>query len=175
MLQLSAELTNQKVISLRTSGQIALATEPIINPTNLKIEGFYCIDKFSKNQLILLTQDIREKAKQCFFVNDHEVLAEPDELIRLKDILKLQFSLVGLPVITVNKNKLGKVNDYAVDDASLYVQKLYIGQSLFKSIGRGGLSVDRNQIVEITDKKIVIQDPMKPVEDAVPAGAPAAA
>ena len=175
MLQLSSMLINQSVISLRTSGQIALATEPIINPTNLKIEGFYCDDKFSKNTLVLLTQDIRDRAKRSFFVNDHEVLVDPDDLIRLKDVINLRFTLIGKPVITLNKKRLGKVNDYAVESNSLYIQKIYVGQSLFRSIGSGGLSIDRNQIIEITDKKIVVQDPLKPVEDAVPAGAPAPA
>lgn len=168
-------LMNQAVMSLRTGGQVATAVEPIINPNNLKVEGFYCDDRFEKTQLILLTQDIRDRVRNGFVINDHEVLADPEELIRLQSVLKLQFSLIGKPVVTVNKKRLGKVNDYAVDDGALYVQKIYVGQSIVKSLTGGNLSIDRSQIVEITDKKIVVQDPLKPVRNTVPAGAPSPA
>src|SRR4051812_29953760 len=116
MLQLSSTLLNQAVLSLRTGGQVATAMEPIINPNNLKVEGFYCEDRFEKKQLILLTQDIRDRVERGFVINDHEVLVEVDELVRLQPILKLQFKLIGKPVVTINKQRLGKINDYAVDD-----------------------------------------------------------
>lgn len=172
MLRLSSTLINQAVLSLRTGGQVALATEPIINPNNLKIEGFYCDDRFEKRQLILLTQDIRDRIEQGFVINDHEVLVEPDELIRLESVLKLKFQLPGKPVVTVNKKRLGKVNDYAVDDMALYVQKIYVGPGLIKSLAAGNLSIDRSQITEITDRKIVVQDPLKGVKSTAPAPAP---
>lgn len=175
MLQLSANLANQAVLSLRTGGQVATALEPIINPDNLKIEGFFCDDKFEKKQLVLLTQDIRDHVAKGFVVNDHEVLMEPVDLIRLKKVMELRFSLIGKAVVTVTKQRLGKINDYAVDDAALYVQKLYVTQGLVKNLTGGTLSIDRGQIVEITDRKIVVQDPMKPVKNAVPAGAPSLA
>ena len=175
MLQLSSTLLNQSVLSLRTGGVVATAVEPIINPNNLKVEGFYCDDKFDKKQLILLTQDIRDRVERGFVINDHEVLVEPEELIRLEKVLKLRFVLIGKPVVTVNKQRLGKINDYAVDDVAMYVQKIYVGQSIIKSFTGGNLSIDRSQIVEITDRKIVVQEPLKGVKDAIPAGAPAPA
>lgn len=175
MLQLSSTLINQAVLSIRTGGQIATAIEPIINPNNLKIEGFYCQDSLEKKELILLTQDIRDRVGKGFAVNDHEVLAEAEDLIRLKDVLKLHFNLIGKLVVTVDKKRLGKVNDYAIDDVAMYIQKIYIGQSILKNFADGGLAIDRGMIVEITDRKIVIEDPLRPVPSNVPAGAPASA
>lgn len=151
-------------MSLRTGGQVATATEPIINPNNLKIEGWYCQDKFSKDQLILLSQDIRDVIKQGFVINDHDNLSTADELIRLKDVLNINFSLLGKQAVTVNKKKMGKVSDFAVEVETFYIQKIYLTQSLMKSLGGGNLGVDRNQIVEITNHRIVIQDPLKPVK-----------
>ncbi len=156
-------------MSLRTGGQVATAILPIIDPKNLKIEGFYCNDKFEAEQLILLTQDIREQIDKGFVINDHEVLGKPEDLVRLESVLRLSFELIGKPVITVNKQHLGKVDDYAVDDATLYVQKLYINQGLLKSLTGGNLSIDRSQIVEITNRKIVVLDPLKGVKDTLPA------
>lgn len=156
-------------MSLRNGAQIALATGPIINPSNLKIEGFYCQDRFSKSHLVLLEQDIRDVLNQGIVINDHDVLSEPGELIRLRDILEINFQLMGKPVVTVNKHRLGKVNDYAVDTSTMHVHKLYVGQSLIKSLSGGQLSVDRSQIVEITHRKILVQEPLQPTKVAATA------
>lgn len=158
MLQLSGTLLNKSVFSLRTGQPVAYVTNVIINPTNLKIEGFYCVDSISKEQLVLLYQDIREILKDGYVVNDHDVLVEPEELVRLKSTLEQKFELVGKQVVTVSKEKVGKVNDYAAETETMFVQKIYVAQSLFKSLTGGSLSVDRNQIQEITNKQIVIND-----------------
>lgn len=164
MLQLRKMIIDRPILSLRTGSEIATALGPIINPNNLKIEGFYCSSKFEKNPLVLLAQDIRDTLPQGFVVNDQDVLASPDELVRLKEVLSTGFEVIDKTVYTVNKKRLGKINDYAVDSETLYIQKLYVGQSLLRSLSGGQLSVDRSQIVEITDKKIVIQDPQQPVK-----------
>lgn len=173
MLQLRKMIVDRPVLSLRTGGTIATASTPIINPNNLKIEGFYCSDKYSKKPLVLLSQDIRDSLPQGFVVNDHDVLTSPEELVRLKEVIGYKYDLMDKPVYTVNKKRLGKINDFAVDSETMYVQKIYVGQSLLKSLSGGQLSVDRNQIVEITDKRIIIQDPQQPLKAGAAMTAPA--
>jgi sporulation protein YlmC with PRC-barrel domain len=171
MLQLSKSLlTNKSVMSLRTGTPIATVTGPIINPDNLKIEGFYCQDRFDKRRLVLLYQDIRDILAQGYVVNDHEVLVEPEELIRLKNVMEINFDLMGKQVVTVEKQKVGKVSDYATETETMFVQKIYVAQSVIKNFTGGSLSIDRNQIQEITPKRIIINELIK----ASPATAPAA-
>lgn len=171
MLQLSANLLNKPVLSLRTGGQVATVTTPLINPDNLKIEGFYCTDRFSKNKLILLYQDIRDILANGYVVDDHDVLVEPEELIRLKKIIKMDFQLPGKTIITVDKQRVGKVSDYATETTTMFVQKIYASQSIMKSLTGGSLSIDRTQIHEITPRKIIINE----LSDTAPATAPAVA
>jgi sporulation protein YlmC with PRC-barrel domain len=171
MLQLSTSFQSVPIMSLRTGGEVAHTTSHIINPNNLKIEGFYC--ELDKKQLVLLIQDVRDLLPQGLVIDDTEVLSEPDELVRLREVLQLGFQLTGKPVVTASKEKVGKVTDYALETTTFYIQKLYVGQSLLKSISSGQLSIDRTQIVEITPKKIVIQEILKGHKGAVPAGAPA--
>lgn len=158
MLQLSANLLNKQVLSLRTGGPVATITGAIINPDNLKIEGFYCEDRFEKTSLILLCQDIRETLKQGYVINDHDVLAEPDELVRLKKVLELDYVLIGKQVETISKQKVGKVSDYAAETTTMYIQKVYASQSIFKSLTGGSLSIDRTQINEITPRRVIINE-----------------
>jgi hypothetical protein len=57
--------------------------------------------------------------------------------------------------------------------ATLYIQKIYVAQNILKSFTGGGLIVDRTQIVEITSKRIVIQDPVQGVSSKMPSAVPA--
>lgn len=171
MLQLSASLLKRSVLSLRTGSPVATVKSPIINPNNLKIEGFYCEDRFSKTQLVLLYQDIRDILPQGFVVNDHDVLVEPEDLVRLQDVMALGFNLIDKQVETVDKQKVGKVSDYATETTTMYVQKIYVSRSILKSLSTGTLSIDRTQINEITPRRIIINELLN--KNAAPAAATA--
>lgn len=169
MLRLSQSISHLPVMSLRTLGGVAMAEEAIINPNNLKIEGWHCTDHFSKRDLILLSQDVRDIVPQGIAIDDYDRLSEPGELIRLQEILSLQFELIGKQVYTDTGRRVGKVNDYAVDSTSFLVQKLYISQPVYKDFKGGQLSIDRQQIVEITDKRIVVRDVLEKADGRAPA------
>jgi sporulation protein YlmC with PRC-barrel domain len=170
MLQLSGMITDRPVMSLRTGTQVATALVPIINPNNLKIEGFWC-KADQRKQLILVSQDIRDSLPQGLVVNDADVLTDQGELVRLAPVIHINFELLGKAVETTEGRKLGKVSDYATDTESMFIRKLYVAPPLYKHFSGGSLGVDRTQIVEITDKKIVIND----IDAKVPAGAHAVA
>lgn len=160
-------------MSLRSSGKIAIAIRPIINPNNLQVEGWRCEDSFSKTELILLKQDVRDFVPQGIAVNDHDVLSEPEELIRLREVLELDFEVIGKHVVTNRRRRLGKVNDYALDPITMKIQKLYVSRPVYKSLSDGQLSVDRSQIIEITTSTVVVRDTEVTQEKTMPAAMPA--
>lgn len=170
MLQLSGMIIDRPVLSLRTGTQVAVALAPIINPNNLKIEGFFCKGS-DRKQRVLITQDIRDVLPQGIVVNDEDVLTDTAELVRLKSVINLNFSLLEKHVETSSGKKLGKVSDYATEIESMFIKKLYVSQPLFKNFSGGNLGIDRTQIVEITDKKVVVND----LDAKVPAHAGAVA
>jgi sporulation protein YlmC with PRC-barrel domain len=159
MLKLSQSFIGIDILSLRTGGVIAATTKPIINPNNLKIEGWYVVDRFNDSTLILLSSEVRDLLPQGLVVNDHDALSEAEDLVRLHDILNLRFELLGKAVVTEKGARVGKVSDYAVETSSLIIKKLYVSQSLLKNFSGGTLSIDRTQIIEITNRRIVIEDP----------------
>lgn len=157
MLVLSGNLLNKQVLSLRTSTPVASVVGFIINPNNLKIEGFYCQDP-RKDVLVLVTQDIRETVDDGYIVNDYDALVKPEDLVRLKKTMDIDFNPIGKTVVTESKSRIGKVTDFAADLDSMFIIKLYVGQSLLKSFSGGNLIVERTQIIEITPRKIVVDD-----------------
>lgn len=158
-------------MSLRTGGRVATAINPLINPHNLKVEGWYCEDVFNKEILILLVKDIRDFIPQGIAIDDYDVLSDPKELVRLQEVVELDFEVIGKPVVTNQKRRMGKVSDYALDMNSMLIQKLYVSRPVYKSVTEGQLSIDRTQIIEITNRRVVVRD----VEEKVSSPAPAPA
>jgi sporulation protein YlmC with PRC-barrel domain len=159
MLRLSNNYINRSVLSLRTGGIIGVANSPIINPDNLKIEGWYAQNHFEKGNYILPAREIRDFIAKGLVVDDHDALTHPEDMVRMKSVIDIHFELIGKSVVSENKKRLGKIADYAVDESSYYIQKLYVNPSLLKGITNEQFIIDRSQIVEITNKKIVVQDP----------------
>lgn len=173
MLCLGQSVIGKNVLSLRTGAPVGSVNDIIIDPNNLKIEGWHVQDLFNKRSKIVLSLEVRDILSQGIVVNDHDAMTDPHDLIRLKPILDLHFSLLNLPVFTDHKKRLGKVNDYAFDKDAMIVQKLYVGQPVMKSFSGGTLMIDRSQIVEITNRRIVVREPT--VQEKVVSAAPAVA
>jgi len=154
MLKLSGNLRNQPILSLRLGGPIGAAVQPILNPHNLKIIGWWCKTS-GGNQEILLAENVREITADGLAVNDEASLSTPDDLVRHKEILDINFELIDKPVKTKHQ-KLGKVSDFSYNDG-LFVQKLYVTRSLTKVFtNQDTLIIDRSQILEVTDSYILV-------------------
>jgi hypothetical protein len=153
---MSESLLNQPVMSLRASAPIALAVEPIINPHNLKILGWWC-KAHGNGQLVLLTEDVREIMPSGLAINDEDDLVRPQDLARHREVLQIDFQLINKPVKT-KRQKLGKVSDYSYNDG-LFVQKLYVARPLVKVFTADDtLIIDRVQVLEVTDNYILVRD-----------------
>lgn len=150
-------MLNQPIVSLRTGGVIGVAKEPIINPHNLKILGWWCKTPDSNREAVLLAEDVRESSPAGLLINDAEELADPEDLARHKEILDIHFELMDKTVKS-KRHKLGKVSDYSYNEG-MFVQKLYVARPLVKIFStEDTLIIDRRQILEVTDHHILVKD-----------------
>ena len=157
MLRTSNAFYAKAILSLRNGGRIGTAIIPIINPDNLRIEGWRSSSLHDQGEHILPTMEIRDIIPKGLVVNDVDALTIPEDMVRLEPIIKIGFNLLGKRVVTTNKRRLGKVADFSVN-TEYYIQKIYVSQSLLKGLNATPLIIDRSAIVEVTDKKIVIKE-----------------
>ncbi len=158
MLRLSNTYTNQPVLSLRSGSRIGTLRGAIINPNNLKLEGWHALNTNEKGVFILPVIEVRDLISKGVVVNDHTALTDSEDLVRLQETLEINYELIGKQVVTESGRKVGKVNDYAVDDSSFYIQKLYVAASILRGISQKQYILGRNSIVELSDRKIVVSD-----------------
>ena len=80
-----------------------------------------------------------------------------DDIIRLDEVMKLNFNLVGLRVISQDGKKIGKVVDYTLDSQSFMVYQLIVQRPIFSSFNDPQLTINRSQIIEIDDYTVTIK------------------
>lgn len=155
---MSKSLYNRPVMSLRIGRPVAVAVEPIINPHNLKILGWWCKTPGASKQHVLLAEDVREIMPQGLAINDDDALTHSDDLVRHNEILSIHFQLLDKTVKTKH-HKLGKITDYVYDSEAMLVQKLHVAKPLTKLFAsEDTLIIDRNQIIEVSDHYILVRD-----------------
>lgn len=159
MLKLSSAITDRSVLSIRTGTIVGQTSRTIINPNNLKIEGWFIKDKFNGKELILTANDVRDIVLDGIIIDDYEVLSERSDLIRLEEVIKIKFNLIDKLVTTESGKRIGKISDFAVDADSLIIKKIYVAQNLIKNFSGGTITIDRTQIIEITDRRIIVEEP----------------
>lgn len=157
MLKFIGAYIGLEVDSIREEIGVAQVVDAILNPEGLQVVGFYCTVPSQGRELILLSEDIRESTFRSMKIDDSEVLQQPEDLIKYESVLDLNFNLVGKKIVTEDGKKLGKVADYAIDDVSWKVSKLYVNTNLLRDFKNASNVIDRRQIVQVTPKVVVVK------------------
>ncbi len=157
MLVLKNALENKSVASVQSGHRVAVTEGIIIDPRDLKIFAFN-VSSPQKQGLVLHTEDIRSVTPQGFIIdNNDQLMIFDDDLVRLKEVADINFKLIDKPVYTEHKKKIGKVVDFVTETDGFQIMKLHVARSLVKSLGTSQLIIDRSQIVQVTDDKIIVK------------------
>lgn len=158
MLMLNNSFVNMPVMSLQIGNQLGSTSDPIIDPRKLQIMAFKVAGPRIFEESVLHTSDIREVGPLGLIVNSaDDIMTLDHDLVRLNEVISLNFSLVGKSVIDDSGKKLGKVSEFSVETDSFIIKKIHVSQSIMKNIGNSALIIDRSQIKEITDKSIIVR------------------
>jgi len=142
------------------SGKVAEVVEPVVDPNDLKIIAFKVEGPLVGREAgnILPVHSIREFSRLGMIIDSTDELVEEDEIISIKKILELNFSLVGLKVQTKKGDKLGKITDFSVEPESWQVQQIIVQRPLLKSFLDPELIISRQQIADVNDYVLTIKD-----------------
>lgn len=173
MLVYQSKLIGVPILSMQASAAIGYIAGAIIDPEGLKIIAFI-ISGVHKSANLLEISSIREYSELGMVIDSMDELVGPDDIVRLKEVLALNFDLLGLKVVTKKKSKLGHIIDYTVTSEDFVVQQLIVKRPTLKSFSTPQLTVPRSEIIEVNDYKIIVKDEEKTIraraekEDFVP-------
>ena len=163
MLVLASDTQEFPVLSLHVGGAIGFVRETIIDPENLQIAAFIVDGPLIKNDPeignILLPRDIREFSPDGYIIDSTDRLVFQEDIVRLEEIMELNFDVIGLKVETSDKRprKLGKVVDYTFDSETFMIYQIIVQRNFMKSFVDSQLTINRSQIVELDDYTIKIK------------------
>lgn len=166
MLINDSRLKSYPILSLHVGGKIARVVDTIVDPNTLKIIAFEVDGPLVGKEVgnILPVSSVREFSRLGMIVDSADEFVEADEIIRVRDVLKLNFALIGLKVETEGKVKLGKVADFTVEPESWQVQQIVVQRPMLKSFINPELLVSRQQIIEVNDYRVLVKDQVRKVE-----------
>ncbi len=158
MLMLNSSFINMPVMSLQIGNQLGSTSEPIIDPRKLQVVAFKVVGPRIFEDSVLHTADIREVGPLGLIVNSaDDIMTLDQDLVRLNEVINLNFSMAGKAVVDDSGKKLGKVSEFSVETDTFFINKIHVSQSIMKNISNSALIIDRSQIKEITDKSIIVR------------------
>lgn len=162
MLVYRSRLIGTPVLSVQAGGAIASLSDPIVDPDNLKILGFF-LSNSAANAInnILDISSIREYSQYGVVVDSADEFVGREDVIKIKKVLDLNFNLIGLKVETKKGTNLGKIIDFTATSDDFTIQQIIVKRPTFKSFIDPELTIHRREIVEITDDKVVVKDEEK--------------
>jgi uncharacterized protein YfaS (alpha-2-macroglobulin family) len=113
---------------------------------------------FRRQEGVILVRDVRQFASDCIIIDSFDEIEDAKEIVRLREAAERDFDPVGKVVVNESSHRLGKVEDYTINLKTYMLQKLYVHQSLMKSILFNNLVIDRTQIIDITPKQFTVRD-----------------
>lgn len=153
-------LIDTPIMSLQTGTELARTLAVIIDPRQMRIAAFYVDGPLlEEHPSILHPVDIREVSDIGLIVDNSDRLMALDGLVRLQEVIDLDFELKGIKVVDEHKRKLGKVADYAIEPGDFTIQQLYTHQSLLRSFGTASNVIHRSQIIAVKKDRIIVKSP----------------
>ena len=157
MLVEGSKLLNYPILSLHTASKIAEVKALIIDPNFLKVVAFEINVASSKQCLFLETASVREFSKMGMIVDSDEEFVEQGDVIKLKEMIELGFTLENMKVLSKKKTMLGRVEDFIVTTDDFRVMQLIIKRPIYKSLIDPELVIGRSEIHEINDTEIIVK------------------
>lgn len=162
MLVYHSRLIGAPVLSVQAGGAVAKLSDPIVNPDNLKILGFFLAGPMvDATNNILDASSIREYSNYGAVVDNADEFVSREDVVKIKKILALNFDLIGLKVETKKGTHLGKIIDFTATSDNFAIQQIIVKRPTFKSFIDPELTIHRREIVEITDDKVIVKDEEK--------------
>ena len=160
MLVNNSQLTRCPVLSLHVGQPIAETVEPIIDPNDLKIVGFIVRGGVIGGEIgnILRTESVREYSSLGMIVDSEDVFVSRADVIKIDEVMSLEFKLVGLKCVTKKGTKLGKIIGYTVEPTTFEIMQIVVQRPTFKAFIDPELIISRNEIVEVDDYTVTVKD-----------------
>lgn len=151
------QLIHTPIMGLQTGSELARTKSVLVDPRNLTIIAFELQGhQLDQHPSFLTVADIREISNIGIIIDSSDEFVGIEDVLKVKEVYDFHFDLFDKKVEDESGRGLGKVIGFSVEPGSFYVKQLNVRRPLLKSFSDTELLIDRSQIINVSDEKIVI-------------------
>lgn len=155
---LATGLNNCPIFNIQSSRIVGFIKFPLVDPSSLKVVIFCVNAPHEKSPHYLLSNSAIINNQNVITIRREDDISEADELVRYKKLISDQPTLLRYTVITQSGRKIGRVEDYRFESQTCFITKLHIRVNPWQRLWLDNRIIDRVDIAEITDKKVIIRE-----------------
>lgn len=150
-LVLASSMLRLPVGTLQPPVRIGRVKDVVIDPKGGAFLGVTVSTSLLKPPLFTTAADIIAVDRGGLVIKSEESLVEINEIVRAKEAIRQGVRVIGLPVVTQSRKRVGRVSDLAIDLEGERVAKYYVHSWLSERI------IPSTNVVKITRKELVIE------------------
>ena len=153
-------LLNIPIVEMSTGKELGKVYDLIIDDQTGKIEGFWVSSGLmSGSDKMVSINDVADW-KIKIYIDDPDSIIEPDEIVKIKEILERNIYIYLNKVKTISEKKLGKVIDIFFDPISNQIIQIQIAKNIFGFKYQKRL-IPFSEIYKITKKAVILKNDYK--------------
>lgn len=157
MIRQHSKIIGTHVLSHAEGDALAIVEDLIVHPDTGKVEGFWVKPLTLPLKHAVLPWESVVAWKRNLYVKDDQAMAEPEEIIRISEILSRKTYYIGNKVKTESGKRLGKVFDLDFEEQKMFLRYLFVQKSfLFFSSAPQFIHFD--SIVQVLPGMIIVKD-----------------
>ncbi len=158
MQKFASEFKTTNVVTKREKVIVGNLFDFVINPDSGFVIGIIIeiFDKKKTKKTVNVSQVVGIGADFVMIVSLDD-LAEPDEIIRIKEVLDSDIKIRNTKVYNQNNDYLGKVKDYTLNFHTMSLNRLYIRPANMLKVILEDLVIPRNDIIKIEKNRIIVR------------------
>lgn len=146
------KLENMPVGAMDEGAAIGKVKRALVSPEEEKLLGLTLrMNGIFARVCVVSIQDVVDVDREGIVVRSRDSLVDPDEIVRIKEIFKKKFSLIGLRAKDKSGKTLGRVSDAVVETTTGAICRLYVKSFLNE------LVYEHSQIEKITWTEVVVK------------------
>lgn len=155
MIYSASGLVGKPVVSIRLNANIGQISGVLLNPDRLSVAGLWIKTNANPQLLLLLNEDVRQLTSQRAIIDDHNQLAEPGDLPKLKSILATNYIIPGKKIVADGR-KIGVASDFNFNNDTYLVSHIIGRAAGLQRLRMSQLSFERRQITGLDNRQITV-------------------
>ena len=152
------DVIGANILSLHMTSRIGTVRDLIINPNNLEVIALV-VDRLRRSdEIVLPVASVREFSKMGLIIDSEDEFVGAGDVVKIAEIIKLDFQLKNLNVRTNSGKKLGYVKDFLLSTNDFAIERLIVHRPVLFSLSDAEFYIARSQIIKVTNRNLIVED-----------------